>query len=1191
MSFRLKTILGIAAIEAVLLVLLIWSGLRFIEASSEDQFTKRAQATVQAFAVTTKEALIASDLARLRSFVEETLTYPGVVYARVRNRDGRVLESAGDEAALARPFAPDADFGAVADGVFDAAGEIAEGDMTFGRVEVGLSAATLRRVRADARRYGIGLGLLEMGLVALFSLALGVYLTRQLKNLAEGARRIAAGDLGYQVQVRGRDELADTARAFNLMSARVRESYAGLAEREERLRRILENIQDGILTLEAGGRVFSFSPAAEAIFQRPAGAVVGSSARQLFTETGWAEVRSLFDEDPDPGRLGVLCETEGRRGEGQGQAFPLEIRVTPIGQGADQGLIAVVRDLSARVAAEAELRLRNRIIEDSVNGVVIADATRPDLPVAYVNRGFTRITGYEPAEVLGRNCRFLQGPQTEPDALERIRAALRAQTEVKVVLRNYAKGGREFWNDLAIAPIRDGRGRVTHFVALQNDITERVRAQRELAAREAYLRRVLNATQDAIVVIDAEGLVESFNAGAEAMFGYRAEEVIGRNVSALVPPPHRERHDDYVRRYRETGQGRILGLEREFEAQRRDGSAFPITLRVNEMNEAGGQRFIGVIHDITERKRIEDALREAKEAAEAAAESKAQFLANMSHEIRTPMHGVLGALEMLRDTPLSPPQQRYLDTANSSADILLTLIDEVLDFSRLEAGKLRIETLDFELRRAVEDVTAMLGQRAHAKRLELACFIAPDVPDRLLGDPIRLRQILTNLVGNAIKFTEHGEVVVSATVERVDTARVVLRFEVRDTGIGIPTDKQPLLFQPFVQADGSTSRRFGGTGLGLSIARRLAELMDGEIGLDSEPGVGSRFWVRLPFAVAGRVAAGAPPDFAGVRMLIVDDNATNRIILHRYLTAWGVQPGSAGSGEEALAKLEDAAAAGRPYRLVLLDLNMQGMDGLTLAKRVRQDPALTGTRLLMLSSSSQDPAEIDELGIDVWLDKPVRQSDLHDAIATILDRDQGQILAAERRAPQPGSELRFAGERVLLVEDNLTTQQLGVAMLCQRGLTVDVANNGREAIEALARRPYAVVLMDVQMPEMDGVEATRRIRSGEAAAGGPRTPIIALTAHALPADQEKCLAAGMDDYLVKPYSGASLSGIVARWLAPPGQGGSGDGAGAAPVLDPAKLAEVQRLMGAELRGPAEDLCRLRARPVGRGPGGACRTGR
>ncbi len=596
---------------------------------------------------------------------------------------------------------------------------------------------------------------------------------------------------------------------------------------------------------------------------------------------------------------------------------------------------------------------------------MIADATRSNLPVTYVNQGFTRITGYTPEEVVGKNCRFLQGPETERDALDRIRAALREQTDVNVVLRNYAKDGREFWNDLAITPIRDGRGRVTHFVALQNDITERVRAQREIAAREAYLRRVLNSTQDAIIVIDAQGLIESFNAGAEAMFGYRTEEIIGRNVSLLAPPPHRQQHDDYLRRYRETGHTHILGVEREFEAQRQDGSTFPMALRVNEMGEAGTHRFIGVIRDITEQKRTENALREAKDAAEAAAEAKTQFLANMSHEIRTPMHGVLGSLEMLRDTPLSAPQKRYLDTANTSAEILLTLIDEVLDFSRLEAGKLRIETLDFELRRTVEDVTAMLGQRAHAKRLELACFIAPAVPDRLKGDPIRLRQILTNLVGNAIKFTQHGEVVVSVAAERPEATPAMLRFEVRDTGIGIPVDKQPLLFQPFVQADSATTRRFGGTGLGLSIARRLAELMGGEIGLESEPGVGSRFWVRLPFAVAAPEETGARTDFSGARMLIVDDNATNRIILHRYLTAWGVQPDSAGGGEEALAKLQDAAAAGRPYQLVLLDFNMPGMDGLMLAKGLRRDPALTGTRLLMLSSSSQDPAVVGELGIDV----------------------------------------------------------------------------------------------------------------------------------------------------------------------------------------------------------------------------------
>ena len=793
MSFRLKTILGIAAIEAVMLTLLVWSGLHFIERSVEQEFTQRAQATIKAFTVTTKDAVIASDLASLQSFVQETLNYPGVLYARVRNADGRILASAGDETLLARPFVTDTDFRTINDKVFDIAAEIEEAGMRFGRVELGLSVEAPLWLEATARRYSIGLALLEMGLVALFSLALGMYLTRQLSNLTEGSRRIAAGEFGYQVAVRGRDELAETARSFNLMSARVRATYNDLAERE-------------------------------------------------------------------------------------------------------------------------------------------------------------------------------------------------------------------------------------------------------------------------------------------------------------------------------------------------------------------------------------DALREAKEAAEAAAEAKSQFLANMSHEIRTPMHGVLGALEMLRDPALDPSRQRYLDIANASAEILLTLIDEILDFSRLEAGKLRIEILDFELRRAVEDVTAMLGQRAHAKGLELACFIAPDAPDLLKGDPIRLRQILSNLVSNAIKFTPRGEVVVNVTAERLQASRVLLRFEVRDTGIGIAADKQALLFQPFVQADGSTSRRFGGTGLGLSIARRLTELMGGEIGLSSEPGVGSRFWFRLPLAVAAPRQPDAA-DLAGKRLLIVDDNATNRLILRRYLTAWGVRPGSANGGEEALAKLRDAVAADRPYQLVLLDFNMPGMDGLALAKRLRQDPALAGTRLLMLSSSSQDPAIINQLGIDIWLDKPVRQSDLHDAIATILNADASHAQAGVTPLFRPETERRFSGQRVLLVEDNATSQQLGEAMLRQQGLAVDIAGNGLEAIAALQRQSYAIVLMDVQMPELDGFEATRRIRVWEATENRARTPIVALTAHALPVDRDRCLAAGMDDYLVKPYSSRSLGAVIARWLAPSGSARAATETEtkieATPLLDPAKLAEVRALMGSQ----------------------------
>ena len=1156
MSFRLKTILGVALIEAILLSLLVWNGLRFIEQSATQEFLQRAHIIAKTFAMSAKDVTNVDHLSAAQNLVQEALHNPDVLYVRIRDKDHQELASAGDPSFLARPFIADSDFDAITDGVFDIAGDIRESDGTrLGQVELGLSANALQELEANTQLYSISLALLGMGLVAVFSFTLSLYLNRQLGNLSEGSRRMAAGELGYQVPVRGQDELAETAQNFNRMSAHIHETCTALAEREAHLRRILENIQDGILTLDREGHILSFSPAAESIFIWSTSEVLGHSAHRLFGEEGWPLIQALLAV-PDQQGPSDLHEIQGYRPDGQ--CFPLEIRLTPLSVGIT---LAVVRDISARRAAEAELRLSNRIIEDSINGVLIADARQTDFPIIYVNQGFVRITGYPAEEVIGKNCRFLQGSGTDPESRTRIRHALREQTEIHITLLNYTKQGREFWNDLSITPIRDKHGQVTHFVALQNDITERVLAQREVAAREAYLRRVLNSTHDAIIVIDAEGIVESFNTGAETMFGYQADEVIGHSVSLLIPSPHRERHDDYLRQYYKTGQSKILGVEREFEAQRKNGSTFPMALRVNEMKEEGTHRFIGVIHDITGRKLTEDTLRHAKEAAEAAAEAKSQFLANISHEIRTPIHGVLGALEMLRDTALNPPQRRYLDTANTSAEILLALIDEILDFSRLEAGKLRVETLDFELRRTVEDVTTMLGQGAHAKRLELVCFIASNIPDQLKGDPIRLRQILSNLVGNAIKFTQHGEVVVNVTAERLEADRILLRFEVRDTGIGIAADKQALLFQPFIQADGSTSRRFGGTGLGLSIARRLVELMGGEIGLSSQPEIGSQFWFRLPFGLATAYQPPVITDFSGRRLLIVDDNATSRAILYRYLSAWGIQPGSAGGGEEALAKLQDAVAIGRPYPLVLLDFNMPGMGGLMLAKRLRQDPALAGTRLLLLSSSSQDSAIISELKIDIWLDKPVRQSELRNALATIFNTEKNLTPVEEAHSLRPGTELHFTGERVLLVEDNTTTQQLAEVMLNQRGFMVDIANNGLEAVSALRQESYAIVLMDVQMPELDGFETTRRIRAWEAAEGRTRIPIIALTAHALPTDRDRCLAAGMNDYLVKPYSSSTLSAMMARWLAPLGQTHPDFLIETAPPLDPARLTEVRDLMG------------------------------
>ena len=577
--------------------------------------------------------------------------------------------------------------------------------------------------------------------------------------------------------------------------------------------------------------------------------------------------------------------------------------------------------------------------------------------------------------------------------------------------------------------------------------------------------------------------------------------------------------------------------------------------------------------EVAERKRAEVDLRSAKEFAESAASAKSEFLANMSHEIRTPLHGVLGAMEMLGDTPLTGQQQRFIDTARTSANILLGVIDEILDFSRLEGGKLRIETIDFDLHRTVEDVTSVLAQRAHAKQVELACFIAPEVPQMVAGDPVRLRQILVNLVGNAIKFTERGEVVITCTgTLQPERGRPTLTVEVRDTGIGIPSDKQAQLFEPFMQADNSTSRKYGGSGLGLSISRRLIELMGGTIGFESEVGRGSRFWFELPLRPAhSRVQALRSTALAGTRVLVVDDNATNRVILHRYLTSWSAQSGSASGGDEALAKLQDSDQSGHPYDLVLMDLNMPGMDGYTLVRAMQADPSLASVPVIMLSSSMQDPSRMGGLRVDIWLDKPVRQSDLHDAIATVLGRRRAPPVA-----PPPRTASRFNGERVLLVEDNAVTRDLGVQMLRNQGFEVEVAETGAEAVAAVQQRPFDAVLMDIQMPGMDGYEATRLVRQWELATNRARVPILALTAHALPSDRERCLAAGMDDYIVKPYKAATVAAAVSRWLMPPGHRAIRE---AHPtVLDNERLQEVRSVMKEEfpslMRAAATSLQQL-----------------
>ncbi|NTU81439.1 MAG: PAS domain S-box protein [Chloroflexales bacterium] len=836
------------------------------------------------------------------------------------------------------------------------------------------------------------------------------------------------------------------------------------------------------------------------------------------------------------------------------------------------------RAIAELAAAEAQLRDerdRHAAVIDNVKEVIFQ--TDPAGAWTFLNRAWTEITGFGVEETLGHSFLDYVHPEDRERNLARFAPLIaREKEDCRHEVRYLTHDGGSRWVEVFARLTLDAAGTILGTSGTLNDITERHRAERALQAAEHQQRAILDHMTELVILADADERCILVNPAFARFYGRTPESFIGHTAVDRLPPPLGEhQHHENLEIMRT---GNPVRLEWQVPDPR--GVLHWHEIHKTPIVDSDGTALglVGVIRDITERKRAEAELQEAKAAAESAARAQAAFLATMSHEIRTPMNGVIGMTGLLLDTELTPEQREYAETVRRSGEALLTILNDILDFSKIEAGRMELEELDFEVRQVVEDVADLLAEPAERKGLQLSALVAHDVPQWLRGDPGRLRQILTNLVANAIKFTEQGEVRIQARLAGQSQERVTLEIAVEDTGIGIPVEVQPRLFQPFTQADRSTTRLYGGTGLGLAICKQLVTLMGGTMGVTSAPGAGATF----TFTVRLRPAAAPPPPaprdhLAGARVLIVDDHPTSRALLTHLVTGWGMLPTALSGGAQALAALRAAIAAGTSYDVAIIDVVMPAQDGFALTRAIGADPALANLPVLLVTSytlrSSEPEARL--AGARGLLSKPIRERQLVAALAAVLS---GAALTTS--APPPEAHFRSTlavqetrAGRILVVEDNAVNQRVTVRMLEKLGYRADVAANGREAVAALAQIPYRLVLMDCHMPVMDGFVATAAIRAREGATR--HTPIIALTADVLVEEQERCLAAGMDDYLPKPLPLDALRDTLRRWLEPiPARVASELAAAAAPdelVLDPTVL---EQLLGVRLESAAELACEL-----------------
>jgi PAS domain S-box-containing protein len=990
--------------------------------------------------------------------------------------------------------------------------------------------------------------------------------------------------LGHQVimQLELRRNLIELERSV----ASHQRAEEALRQTEEKYRSIFENVMEGIFQTTPDGHYLSANPMLARIYGYDSPdqlmAAVSDIGHQIYVQPGRREeFVSLIQQN------GIVSKFESQvyRNDRSIIWISENARVVRDPQGKVLYYEGTVEDITERKRAEQAVRdseiLYHSLVESLPQNIFRKDK---EGRFTFGNTKFCAELGRPLDEIIGRTD-FDFFPKELAEKYQRDdHRVVETRAPFETVEEHRTPDRGKIHVQVVKTPLYDALGNVIGVQGMFWDVTERRKIEEALAYERDLLRALLDNIPDNIYFKDTQSRFAKVGHALAKKFGLKdSDDALGKTDFDFFTKEHAQAAYDDEQFIIRTGQPIVGRTEKE---TWHDGRVtWGLTTKMPFRNKDGEIiGTFGVTKDITQLKETEQELAKARDVALESARLKSEFLANMSHEIRTPMNGIIGMTGLLMDTNLNEEQRDFARTIRSSADALLTIINDVLDFSKIEAGKLRIETINFDLRDVVESTVELLAEPAEAKGIELASWVLDDVPRYLRGDPGRLRQVLTNLLGNAIKFTERGEVVVRVTRESETEKDAIVRCEVKDTGIGISHEAQEKLFHAFTQADGSLTRKYGGTGLGLAISKQLVELMGGQIRMQSEPGKGSTFWfvLRLEKQPPGGTRFFTRPrtDLQNVHVLIVDDNATNRQILEHQTSSWRMRSRSAAGGAEALPLLRDAAASGDPFDLVILDLQMPEMDGLTLAQTIRSDPASQRTCLVMLTSLGLrlDAEAWRGVGIDAYLVKPVKQSRLFDCLANVLAEKIDSADAAHHTASGSDFGERPAAispkhVRILIAEDNVVNQKVTVRQLKKLGYSSDAVANGVEAIEALRKIPYDVVLMDCHMPELDGYEATRLIRELEAekpALDRPPVYIIAMTANALEGDRDRCLAAGMNDYISKPVKLPELQAVLQRaagFVRPVPRRTFGDGPDtpADAVIDPAVLAGLR-----ELHEPGEE---------------------